>query len=721
MNQRFRRGGRLLAIGAGVTAALAVSPIAIAQSQTAVGPLTVDAPMMELQTDRIIVKYRDSAMTGNAAKREAKKARKLARLERRLARKLERLENRSNGNDVIKLKRMERISELQTIISELQADPEVEYAEPDLIMQPLLVPNDSQYNQQWHYFEPAGGLNLEPAWDMTTSDSGVVVAVIDSGIRPHVDFGNRILPGYDFISDAFISNDGNGRDADPSDTGDATTAGECGNDQPTSNQSSSWHGTHVAGTIAAGGNNGFGVAGVAWNASILPLRALGKCGGYTSDIADAMRWAAGLTVAGIADNPNPAQVLNMSLGGASACSNTYQQAINAVRATGATIVVAAGNSNTDAAGFTPASCDGVVSVAATDRNGGRSYYSNFGNSVDIAAPGGELYSNSQTGGVLSTYNSGQTAPGGDSYGYLQGTSMAAPHVAGLLALMYSVAGDLTPDEAEAALIASARAFPATGNDACTAATCGAGIADAEAAVLAVTDAVEPEPEPPVELQNGVVETGVAAGQGEMLYFTMTVPAGQESLSFTMSGGSGDADLYVRYGAEPTLSDYDFRPYLNGNNEAVEIAAPQAGVWHVMIAAYSDFADVQLVGNFQEPPPPPPRVSEFDNPANVAIPDRNSAGIYSNIAVDKAGASGSITIEVDIKHTYIGDLEIWIYAPNGASGKLKSISNDSSDDLQQSFTLNAGTIPAAGTWRLRVADRYRGDVGFIDEWSITFND
>ncbi|MBQ5950517.1 S8 family serine peptidase, partial [Massilia sp. ST3] len=206
-------------------------------------------------------------------------------------------------------------------------DPNIEYAEPDRIMTHMATANDPMYSQQWHYTDATGGLRLPTAWDKSTG-SGVVVAVIDTGYRPHTDLSGQFLPGYDFIGDTFVSNDGNGRDSDASDPGDAIAAGECGNGEPAQAQTSSWHGTHVAGTIAARTNNSVGVAGVAYNAKIVPARVLGKCGGYTSDIADAITWTSGGTVSGVPANANKARVLNLSLGGGGACDSTTQAAIN---------------------------------------------------------------------------------------------------------------------------------------------------------------------------------------------------------------------------------------------------------------------------------------------------------------------------------------------------------------------------------------------------------
>ena len=340
------------------------------------------------------------------------------------------------------------------------------------------VPNDPQYNSQWHYHEPYG-INLPQAWEVTTGNSNVVVAVIDTGHRPHVDLAGRIVGGYDFITNVQVANDGNGRDADPQDPGDWITSAESSSGPfagcPVRN--SSWHGTHVAGTIGAVTNNGQGVAGVNWGAKLLSVRVLGKCGGSTSDITDAMRWAAGLPVTGVPDNPNPARVLNLSLGGPIACSSTWQSAINTVNAVGSIVVVAAGNSNTNAATFTPASCNGVITVGATNRNGVRAWYSNYGSVVDVSAPGGESGSN----GVLSTSNTGTQGPVSDSYAYMQGTSMAAPHVAGVVSLMLAINPTLNFTQTETILKLTAKPFGP--GHTCTGATsCGAGIVNAHDAL-----------------------------------------------------------------------------------------------------------------------------------------------------------------------------------------------------------------------------------------------
>ena len=358
----------------------------------------------------------------------------------------------------------------------------VAYIEPDRRLYADLTPNDPMLSSLWGLAGPAqsnglAGVNAYTAWDRVDG-SGVTVAVIDTGYRAHADLAGQVVAQYDFISDPASANDGNGRDGDALDPGDFRIAGSCGS---SGSSSSSWHGTHVAGTIAARGNNGSGVIGVAYGAKLVIARVLGRCGGSTSDIADAIVWSAGGTVAGVPANPQPAQVLNMSLGGQYPCSAspTTQAAIDSARARGATVVVAAGNANLDAAGFSPASCNGVISVAAIGDGGSRAPYSNYGTGVDLAAPGGDM-SRGSAAGILSTYNGGATTPGSDSYAYLQGTSMASPHVAGVAALLYAARPTITPDEVEAVLKANVRPFPGS----CSG--CGSGMVDVTRALAAIT-------------------------------------------------------------------------------------------------------------------------------------------------------------------------------------------------------------------------------------------
>jgi len=384
--------------------------------------------------------------------------------------KVSQLRRLAVGADVIRLDRKLDRAAARALMQRLANDPHVAYVEVDGRRRALGTPNDPNYAAQWHYYEPVAGINLPAAHDLATG-AGVVVAVIDTGTTPHSDLAGQFLPGYDFISDSNVAMDTDGRDADPTDEGDYAPAGDCDVGAPATN--SSWHGTHVAGTIAMLTDNGKGMAGVAPGAKLLPVRVLGRCGGYDSDIADAIVWAAGGTVAGVPGNANPAEVINLSLGGKDACSATTQAAIDSALARGAVVVAAAGNDNKDASAYTPAGCSGVIAVGAVDRAGSRATYSNYGATVDLSAPGGDA-----TNPVWSTSNASALQPTNESYAAKFGTSMAAPHVAGTVALMQSLKTN-PPAVVEAILKATARPLPV----ACPLG-CGAGLLDAAAAVAA---------------------------------------------------------------------------------------------------------------------------------------------------------------------------------------------------------------------------------------------
>lgn len=532
---------------------------------------------------RFIVKYRDGAtdvVNPTALASSLKAAASAVPAAQGRALGLQKLRTLAIGPTVVKADRPLDAAESELLMRRLAADPNVEYVEVDQLMRHTLTPNDPRLSEQWGFGTSAASINVRPAWDKSTG-TGVVVAVIDTGITNHPDLNANILPGYDFISDAAMARDGGGRDNNPNDEGDWYAANECGAGYPASN--SSWHGTHVAGTIAAVTNNAVGVAGTAFNAKIVPVRVLGKCGGYTSDIADAIVWASGGTVSGVPANANPAEVINMSLGGSGSCSTTYQNAINGAVSRGTTVVVAAGNSNTNVSSAVPANCPNVIAVAATTSAGARASFSNYGTGIDISAPGAS---------ILSTLNTGTTVPGSASYASYNGTSMAAPHVAGVVALMQAAATTaLTPAQVESILKSTARPLPG----ACSGG-CGAGIANADAAVVAAQGGGNPNPGTG-ELQNGVPVTSLSGTSGASLAYTVAVPSGRSQLRVTIAGGSGDADLYVRSGSAPTDTVYNCRPYLSGNNETCTINAPAAGTWHVRVKAYSTFSGVTLTAQY----------------------------------------------------------------------------------------------------------------------------
>ncbi len=501
-------------------------------------PSNATAQARSTQTDRMIVKYRDGAstMTHSEAVR--------GRLGAEMGVGVSTLRVNGLGAQVLKLSRHMPLDDLLVLAAKMKAeDPSIEYVEPDRKMYIMLTPNDTSYSSLWGMQGGNGGIRANVAWD-TTNGAGVVVAVLDTGIRPHADLVGQTVAGYDVIKDTTISNDGNGRDSDPSDPGDWSTAGQCGTGEPASN--SSWHGTHVAGTIAAKGNNSLGVIGVAYGAKVQAVRVLGRCGGYTSDIADGIIWASGGTVTGLPVNATPAKVINMSLGGGGACGTTTQSAINIARSRNATVIVAAGNENQNASNSNPANCAGVVTVAAVGPSGGRAYYSNYGSVVDLAGPGGDQ-SSGNSNGILSTLNAGTTTPGADSYAYFQGTSMATPHVAGVAALLYAVKPTATPDQIESALKTSARAFPATCSQ------CGTGIVDAPAAIAAISPVTLPTVSE-VESNNTMATANAVAAPSNVNasltastdtdYFKLTLPAGKTLTATLNPGSTKDYDLYI---------------------------------------------------------------------------------------------------------------------------------------------------------------------------------
>ncbi len=426
------------------------------------------------------------------------------------------------------------------LAAELAQQTDVEYAVVDQRRKALQVtPNDPLFGSgqsspyptdgQWyaHTADAAlvSAINAPAAWALSTGSSSVVVAVVDTGVRyDHLDLAAKLLLGYNFISEAAIAGNAVGRSSDASDLGDYLTSSEISANSSlfsgcSASASSSWHGTVVSGIIGADTHNGAGIAGVGWNVKILPVRVLGKCGGYDSDIIAGMRWAAGLSVSGAPANPYPARVINLSLSGTGTCSQAYLEAVSEVTAAGALVVAAAGNESTTTG--TPANCTGVVGVAALRHVGTKAGYSSLGSAVGISAPGGNCVNStgSCSYGFVSTTNSGSTTPVSDASGgsiYTDansaevGTSFSAPLVSATAALMFSAQPTLTPAQVATLIKSSARAFPTTGGTSgisqcratsgrngsstqdecyCTTTTCGAGMLDAGAAVAAALGTV----------------------------------------------------------------------------------------------------------------------------------------------------------------------------------------------------------------------------------------
>ena len=360
---------------------------------------------------------------------------------------------------------------------------------------PAPAPNDTYWPKQVN-LAPADryGINLLAAWPYSRG-AGVVIAVVDSGYVSHPEFSGRVLAGYDFVTDPEAARDGDGRDPNPRDEGDWVSQAESASSQAGSEcevRDSQWHGTHVASIALAATSNGVGLAGIAPEAMLLPVRAVARCGGTERDVADAIRWAAGAEVNGAPTNEHPADVINLSISGEGSCSGPIAAAVEKALSLGAVVVAAAGNDATDALTRSPASCQGVITVAAVDQSGRRTPYSNFGTAVSISAPGGTMLA-----GIIGASNEGSTIPRHFTYMRAAGTSSAAPHVAGVIALARSFDRTTPAPELAALLQMSATPFPldpSTGlpwaGD-CDEGRCGAGIANA-GAMLALM-AARPKP------------------------------------------------------------------------------------------------------------------------------------------------------------------------------------------------------------------------------------
>lgn len=396
-----------------------------------------------------------------------------------------------------------------TELAKLMANQDdVEYAVPDKLRKIRTLPNDTLFSEQWYLqsIQPAA-IRADRAWEVTTGAAEIIVAVVDTGIRyEHPDFAGKLLTGYDFISDAVNANDGDSRDNDASDMGDYISQADLANSALSdlcgdlTLQHSTWHGTRVAGILGAATNNSLGIAGTSWGAKILPVRVMGKCGGFDSDIIAGMRWAAGIEVPGVPKNANPARIINLSLGGAGACDNAYTEVINDLTNLGVTVVTAVSNESGEVGA--PANCPGVIAVAGIRHNGIKVGYSGFGPEITISAPAGNCVNlvGNCLYGISTTSNSGATNPAENFYdSFNVGTSFAAPQVAGVAALMLSVNTNLVPAELIKIIKSSAQPFPVdseltncpsqpTNIDQCncTTSSCGAGMINAEAAVKAVT-------------------------------------------------------------------------------------------------------------------------------------------------------------------------------------------------------------------------------------------
>ncbi len=486
---------------------------------------------------RLIVKFRDNGNTNPVSQAVASVQDRIQALNHSVlahrsdAMTLAYVKSVARQTHVVRTSQTMGRAELGALAQTLAQDPRVEYAEIDERVYPHFLPNDTYYtSQQGNLQSPfvqAGSANLPNAWGRTVagvpvSGAGVTVAVLDTGYLPHADLLANIASGYDFISqdgfnDFTTANDGDARDASALDPGDWNTNG---NNCDVSN--SSWHGTHVAGIIGAVGNNNVGVIGVAYRAKILPLRVLGVCGGYTSDTAAAIQWAAGLPVPGVPANPNPARVINMSFGRSGTCSQTYTNAIAAARNAGSVIVVSTGNDSSKTGITQPSNCPGVIAVSANTATGEIADYANVGAGTTISAPGN---------GIYTVGNNGGTVAATDSYDPHSGTSFSAPQVAGVVALLMQIKPSITATEVQNFLMASARPFTA-GSYCAARPECGAGLLDAFKAVYLLLQA------------QGVAN---AAPLLNALPTQYVLPGGNLQFTATATDADGDEVAYIGSG------------------------------------------------------------------------------------------------------------------------------------------------------------------------------
>jgi serine protease len=577
-------------------------------------PVAAGGPAQSETADRIIIKWRDTAAKGSSASARAEKAGRLT------GSSMSAKQSISASIDVMQLPAPLGGAALKNVVERLQTDGDVEYASPDMHRHIHAVTSDPLLTDQWYLLSAQpSATRTEQAWDITHGSASVVVAVLDTGVRfNHPDLGRisaagKVLPGYDFVTNTAVANDGDGRDADPSDPGDWVTTAELQQPDFTKCKEtpSSWHGTRVSGLIGALTDNGEGVAGAAWNTQVLPVRVLGKCGGFDSDIIAAMRWAAGLAVSGVPANPTPAKIINLSLGSAGVCSTAYQAAVNEITARGVLIVASAGNEGgpVDA----PANCSGVLGVAGLRHVGSKVGFSSLGPEVGIGAPGGNCV-NTGFGqpclfSIVVATDTGTTTPVApaftDQINSNVGTSFSGPMAAATAALMTAVNSTLTPAQLISLIQRSATPFPP--NDgivpvchvptsatdlqtlecSCTTQTCGAGMLNTGAAVTAAIG-------PLAILQT----SGTAVGGGSITL--------NGSSSFASNGRALSTFLWTVVdisGTAPVLT--------SPGQSTTTLSIPGAATFTVRLTVTDDLGgqDSEETTLTAQAPPPPPAAAQ----------------------------------------------------------------------------------------------------------------
>jgi serine protease len=582
-------------------------------------------------------------------------------------------------------------------IERLQADAEVEYAVPDERRYIHAVPNDPLYPTGGQWYEQAdpttpAAVNAQGAWDLTTGDPNLVIADLDTGVRfDHPDLlavanSGRLLPGYDFITDATVANDGSGRDADPSDTGDWINSTDTGTSQfkTCEVQISSWHGTRTAGILGALTDNSRGVAGMTWQAKILPVRVLGKCGGFDSDIIAGMLWAAGLPVAGVPTNTNPARIINMSLGSTTACPQSYSDAITQLTAIGVLVVVSAGNEGGTV--DSPGNCAGVVTVAGIRHAGTKVGFSSLGPEVVVSAPAGNCI-NTTSGpcvySIQTTTNSGTTTPvaNDDAYtggtittndqpkGPNLGTSFSAPIVSGIAGLMVAVNSNLNTCQLISRLKEGSQPFPQTSVGEATqppvchvpanssdvqalecictldGKTCGAGMANALSSVRA---ALRP-------IAAVTVPASVSAGQPVSLSAQNSAAANGHTISTYQWTSIGKQTVAIQ----------------NGTSAAATVTAPSCGYATVQVAVTDEAGRVDTANVVLNP-----TSAVSTAPINATVKSCSAAAPAALLAV--CPGSGSVP------------------AGTGTQAFTVTVANTADDSVTWEVNGIAGGNPSVGT-------------------------
>ncbi len=634
-------------------------------------------------------------------------------------------------------------ADVNAVLKSLRADPAVQFADVDQRRYPHALPNDPLFvpttgaSGQWYMQTPSSATimldgiatmdmsatDAVSAWAITTGSSGTVIADVDSGVRfDHPDllragFGGRLLPGYDFVGQDLnrttgaelgtflIANDGDGWDPDPTDPGDWINSTDEQNslfpvaDCPIAD--SSWHGTRVVGVLGALTNNDIGIAGMTWKPYILPVRALGKCGGYDSDIIAGMQWSAGMSVEGVPDNPYPADIINLSLGGSGSCLSDYQSVISTLSGMGVLIVASAGNGG--ASVDAPGNCPGVLAVAGLRNVGTKVGYSSFGAEVGVAAPAGNCVETSGAclRSIDTTVNLGLTTPGTNGYSdqinYNVGTSFSAPIVAGIAALMRAVNANLTPSQLIARIESSASAFPqpaglpqcpalasdGSGECACVQGQCGAGMVNALSAVKAALNPIAAVVVPATIAagRNAVFDAGGSAAACNLTIASyswvasggVTIQSGAKAaqVTVTSTGSAGTLTLTVIDSAGST----DTAIVTFTSNGATTAAPSSAGT---AAAACPTPMTVK---------PSPPTVAAAFSPASVG------ESVASTLTITFNNSNGFALTQSGFTETVPADLTIQTSpAPTttcaGASGTLTSSAS--------AVSMAGAIIPADGS-------------------------